>query len=111
MCATMNKNSKRYIVVVGGEDLASCEYLEWQANSNWKACADLPKPLSEAQLIRDPESGDLVLLGGFSDGIEQDSIYRLSDISGDWIKQSQTLKAARSAFSAMFVSNKFLPCD
>ena len=108
----MNKNSKRYIVVVGGKNLTSCEYLEWQVNSNWKACADLPKPLSEAQLIRDPESGDLVLLGGFSDADDsaQDSIYRLSNISGDWIKQSQTLKAARSAFSAMFVSNKFLPC-
>ena len=115
MCATLVKKEKRYIVVIGGESIGGdqlfdCEYLEFP-EMEWKKCADLPKPLSEAQLIEDPESGDLILLGGLSEDIEQSSIYRLSDIEGEWILQDQTLQAARYSFSAMFASNDILPCQ
>ena len=122
MCGTMTKEGKRLILVVGGSsngssngDQTDCEYMELptiygKKSWPWKRCNDLPIPLSGAELIEDPETGDVLLLGGHTKLSTQNTIYRLSDITGEWILQKQTLKAAREYFSALIVPPEILDC-
>ena len=115
MCGTMDKDGKRYVVVVGGvsssgETLTYCEYNHFP-DPGWQRCEDLPEPLESGQLINDPVTGDLLLLGGNNGNHDQNTIYRLSDINGEWIRQDQTMKVGRSAFSAMFVPDGTIDCD
>ena len=87
--------------------LADCEYLILP-KLEWHKCQDLPMPLYAAQLVEDPDTGDVLLLGA----TKQDTIYRLSDILGEWILQEKTLQAPRSQFSAMVVpSPGILSCN
>ena len=69
-------------------------------------------------IFTDPETGELILIGGevyppngSSGEISQRSIYKLSDINGDWILQSKSLVAARADHSSMFVPDDQLPCE
>ena len=115
----MTKKGKRFILAVGGssntatdENLTDCEYIELPSIDRkkswpWKKCNALPVPFSGAQLIEDPETGDVLLLGG-QDKI---AIYRLSDIEGEWILEKETLMAARKYFSALVVPAGILNCD
>ena len=123
MCGTMTKEGKRLILVVGGSsngssngDQTDCEYMELPTIDGkktwpWKKCTDLPIPLSGAELIEDLETGDVLLLGGHTKLSTQNTIYRLSDITGEWILQKQTLKAAREYFSALVVPPDIFDCD
>ena len=114
MCGTMIKDRKLLILAVGGyfnsNGLADCEYTELP-NIEWKKCLDLPMPLYGAQLIEDPETGDVLLLGGTNGPTIQNTIYRLSDINGNWTLQEKTLQAARYDFSAMLVPPGILNCE
>ena len=110
MCGTMTKTGQHLILVAGGHNpnsLAECEYLILP-KMEWQKCKDLPMPLYAAQLVEDPETGDVLLIGG---GTNQDKIYRLSDIDGDWILQDKTLQAPRSQFSAMVIPPGILSCN
>ena len=82
--------------------------------TGWQLCANLTQPTASATLLTDPENGDLILLGGeFNDGSGSgpyDSIYRLSDINGQWIKQEKTLEVNRHSHSSIFVPVSQLPC-
>ena len=74
LCGIMTKEGKRFILAVGGtsntgDDLTDCEYIELPSIDRkkswpWKKCIDLPIPFAGAQLIEDPETGDVLLLGG-----------------------------------------------
>ena len=113
MCGTMVKKRRRLILVVGGlneQALADCEYTELPT-IQWKKCNDLPKAFYASQLIEDPETGDVLLLGGYDGTSVKDTIYKLSDISGEWILQDKTLQAARSEFSAMVVPPGIFSCE
>ena len=115
MCGTMTKEGKRLILAVGGHNspnvLSCCEYIELP-NIEWKKCHDLPIPLFGAELIEDAETGDLLLLGGQKgDTTIQDTIYRLSDINGEWILQDETLQVPRNYVSAMVVPDGIFLCD
>ena len=115
MCGTLTKGYESYLVVVGGvtqnEITSDCEYVHYP-DREWKSCANLPQPLSYGQMVNDPETGDLLLLGGQDNwGHFQDTIYRLSDIDQDWVLEDQTLKVGRCAFSAIFLPDGILDCD
>ena len=119
LCGIMTKEGKRFILAVGGtgssntdDHLTDCEYIELPSTDGkkswpWKKCNDLPIPFSGAQLIEDPETGDVLLLGGQ----EKLAIYRLSDIEGEWILEKETLMAARQYFSALVVPAGIINCD
>ena len=117
LCGIMTNEGRRFMLVVGGssntnENLTDCEYIELPSNDRkkswpWKKCNDLPVPFSKAQLIEDPETGDVLLLGGQ----EKIAIYRLSDVEGEWILQKETIMAARKYFSALVVPAGILNCD
>ena len=117
LCGIMTNEGKRFILAVGGTsstggDLTDCEYIELPSIDGkkswpWKKCNDLPIPFSGAQLIEDPETGDVLLLGGQ----EKIAIYRLSDVEGEWILQKETIMAARQYFSALVVPAGILHCD
>ena len=81
----------------------------------WKKCANLPQPISYGRLVTDPETGDLLLLGGQSDTnsrpYELSKIYRLSDINGEWTLQDKELTTKRNRFSAMYVPDGILNCN
>ena len=118
MCGTMKKDEVRYevryLVVVGGEDhngaLSSCEYIDFPSQ-DWKKCKDLPEPLEGGQLVNDPETGDLLLLGGSNGTQDRNTIYRLSEIDGDWVRQERTMKVGRRRFSAIPVPDDVIDCD
>ena len=114
MCGIMNKVKNRYAVVVGGighqgslSDL--CQYLQLPYLT-WKSCSNLPKGVADGQLLTDPESGDLILIGGFSHGYER-SILRLSSINDQWIEQNVSLVAGRRSHTSMFVPDEQLLCE
>ena len=114
-CGSMRRNERDYAFVVGGYGYgaatASCEYQDW-LEPKWKSCASLPYPISHGQLINEPETGDLLLLGGRNGTDVLNTIYRLSNIDDEkWILQDQTMQVARSEFSALYVPNDFFPCS
>ena len=102
------------LVVVGGEShngiTSSCEYIDFPSQ-DWKKCKDLPEPLEGGQLVNDPETGDLLLLGGSNGTQDRHTIYRLSDINGDWVPQERTMKVGRRRFSAIVVPDDVINCD
>ena len=105
----------RYLVVVGGEDhngaLSSCEYIDFPSQ-DWKKCKDLPEPLVGGQLVNDPETGDLLLLGGSNGNQDMNTIYRLSAIDEDWVLQEEHhMKVGRYRFSAIVVPDDVINCD
>ena len=119
MCGTMKKDEVRYevryLVVVGGEDhngaLSSCEYIDFPSQ-DWKKCKDLPEPLVGGQLVNDPETGDLLLLGGSNGNQDMNTIYRLSNIDEDWVLQEEHhMKVGRRRFSAIVVPDDVIICD
>ena len=124
-CSTLEKSGRRFIVAVGGysgpfSPQHHCEYLEIFGDNTldtWKICANLPVPIANGQLLTDPESGDLILLGGtFSDNSGRptqyyDTIYRLSAIDGEWIEQEKKLDVKRHSHTSMFVPDSQLPCN
>ena len=120
MCGTLTKGYNSYLLVVGGlsesgEVLSDCEYVHYP-DREWKSCGNLPQPLSNGQLVNDPETGDLLLLGGLNDANDfhtfQDTIYRLSDIDQDWVLENHPMKEGRFAFSAMALPDDIrLHCD
>ena len=114
MCGTMDKGGVRYLVVVGGYGhngiTSSCEYIDFPSQ-DWKKCKDLPEPLERGQLINDPETGDLLLLGGSNGNQDMNTIYRLSNINGDWVPQERTMKVGRRRFSAIVVPDDVINCD
>ena len=94
-CSTLEKNGRRFIVAVGGysgpfSPQHHCEYLEIFGDNTldtWKICANLPVPIANGQLLTDPESGDLILIGGNFNGSGRPTqtyanVYRLSAIVG-----------------------------
>ena len=114
MCGTLEKGNSRFVVTIGGYPPKmenQCEYLEIFSNrtlGSWKNCSNIPTLLSYGQLLTEPESGDLILLGGkdpYSETAEQDSIYRLSNIQSEWILEPKRLKARRYAHVSLFVAN------
>ena len=119
MCGTMvSKDGGRYLVVVGGKSqsgdtLSFCEYTDFPPGpEGWNRCEDLPEPLEGGQLINDPETGDLLLLGGSNGNHDQNTIYRLSDITGEWmLQEEQTMKVGRKGFSAIVVPDGVITCD
>ena len=115
MCGTMDKGGVRYLVVVGGEGLngvlSSCEYIDFPSQ-DWKKCKDLPEPLEGGQLVNDPETGDLLLLGGSNGNQDMNTIYRLSAIDEDWVLQEEHhMKVGRRGFSAIVVPDDVINCD
>ena len=115
MCGTMVREGKRYLVAAGGKSedgdtLSYCEY-NYFPESGWQRCEDLPEPLEGGQFINDPETGDLLLLGGSNGDHDQNTIYRLSDVSGEWNKLEQTMKVGRRGFSAIVVPDAIIDCD
>ena len=116
MCGTMKREGKRYLVVVGGklengETLSNCSY-NYFPEEGWQSCQNLHEPLEGGQLINDPETGDLLLLGGRNGNNDQNTIYRLSDIDGEWMLEEQTMmKVGRRGFSAMFLPDGIINCD
>ena len=114
MCGTMEREGNRYFVAVGGkshndEALSYCEYNHFPYG--WQRCQDLPKPLEGGQLINDPETGDLLLLGGSNGDHPQNTIYRLSSINGTWDVQEKTMQVGRRGFSAIVVPDAMIDCD
>ena len=114
-CGKMRRNGRDYAFVVGGfgdgAGTASCEYQDW-LEPKWKSCASLPYPICCGQLINEPETGDLLLLGGFNGTDFLNTIYRLSSIDDEkWILQDQTMQVGRAEFSALYVPNDFFPCS
>ena len=116
MCGIMTEEGgSRYAVVVGGignqgsiSDL--CQYLELP-DLTWKSCSNLPKGIAEGQLITDPESGDLILLGGRSSHGYESTILRLSSINDQWIVTDVSLVAGRTLHTSMFVPDDQLLCE
>ena len=113
-------------MAVGGYHGASspqnhCEYLEiFEDNTldnGWKICANLTVPVANAQLLTDPESGDLILIGGNYNDVYNppsqtyDTIYRLPAIDGEWIEQEKKLKVRRHSHVSMFVPDSQLLCN
>ena len=83
-------------------------------DTEWKICANLPVPIANGQLLTDPESGDLILIGGNFNGNSgglYDTIYRLSTIDGEWIEQEKKLDVKRHSHTSMFVPDSQLPCN
>ena len=114
MCGTMDKGT-RYLVVVGGQYhngiTSSCEYIDFPSQ-DWKKCKDLPEPLEGGQLVNDPETGDLLLLGGSNGNQDMNTIYRLSAINEDWVFQEEHhMKVGRRRFSAIVVPDDVINCD
>ena len=111
----MTKAEQSYVVIVGGENgglLTDCEYIAIPGDYTWTRCANLPQPIRGGRLITDPETGDLLLLGGNSNSIgDLSTIYRLSDINGDWKLQDKELTTTRRGFSAMYVPDGILNCN
>ena len=114
MCGILDKGENKFVVTIGGFPVNvadQCEYLQIYPNntlSPWKTCSNLDLVLVDGQMLTDPESGDLILLGGNnpkSSPFQQDSIYRLSNIDGSWILQNQKLRDERSAHASIFVNN------
>ena len=115
MCGTMRKDGKYFILAVGGQNDTTitsqdCEYMELPT-IKWEKCTNLPIGLCGGQLIEDPETGDVLLLGGTNGPTIQNTIYRLSDINGNWTLQEKTLQAARYDFSAILVPPGILNCE
>ena len=85
--------------------------------AEWQPCANLTVPTVGATLLTDPESGDLILLGGTFSSIDgsgsvyYDSVYRLSDINGQWMEQEKSLEVKRHQHSSIFVPVSQLPCN
>ena len=64
-------------------------------------------------MLTDPETGDLILVGGGnlnSDGhLGTNSLFRLSDINELWVLQNQTLSMKRHDHTSMFLPDHLLP--
>ena len=117
MCALMKDDNHEYVVVFSGYPSTidpQCEYLEIvdnQLSVSWQRCSGLPESFTGGQLITDPQSGDLILIGGFED-IISDTIYRLSSINGEWMLQNKRLQEARHLHVSMFVpDSKLTQCE
>ena len=82
--------------------------MEYPYNNTWRQCNDLPMPIALGQLLTEPETGELILLGGYLEGKKQNSIEKLSKIDGNCKLQKNTLQAKRH-YSA-FVSDNELSC-
>ena len=61
-----------------------------------------PSMVKVAFLKQDPTKGDTTI---------QDTIYRLSDINGEWILQDETLQVPRNYVSALVVPDGIFNCD
>ena len=115
-CGTMKKEGIRYLLVAGGKSqsgdtLSSCEYFQFPNVWDWKTCENLPTALEGGQLINDPETGDLLFLGGSNGNLDQNKIYRLSDINGNWTSEERTMKVGRRGFSTMLVPDGIIDCN
>ena len=115
MCGIMEKDEGTYVVVVGGIVSGSwlfndCQYLEMPDLTAWKSCTKLFSGRAEGQLLTDPESGDLILIGGRSNDGYESTILRLSSITGDWSLEN-TLEVRRTLHTSMFVPDDQLLCE
>ena len=125
MCGKIEDQDKKYIVVVGGQiqqgQIRTCEYLEFNEsgsmNNEWKSCESFIfgiMPIKEGQAVSDPETGDLLFIGGIDqeDNVPKNTIYRLSIKNGQWkwSRESQGLQAERTLHTSLFVPDGKLPC-
>ena len=70
---------------------------------------DLPIGINHAAMVQDPQGG-VILIGGYSDKVHLNSLYRLSDIEAEWHLMKQTLKIARSYHSAVLIPDELVNC-
>ena len=101
------------MIVVGGNCgpwLSSVEVFDsesWQ----WRSGPELPIGIGAGSLVEDVDGG-IVLLGGCSDSSEYlDSIYRLADVSADWIEMPKKLKTGRHAHTSFLVPDEIAACQ
>ena len=124
MCGKIEDQDKKYIIAVGGQiqgQIRTCEYLELNesesVNVEWKSCESFIfgiMPIKEGQTVSDPETGDLLFIGGKDqeDNVPKNRIYRLSIKNGQWkwSVESQRLQAERTLHTSLFVPDGKLPC-
>jgi hypothetical protein len=126
-CALMTElNGTKYIVVTGGStgdtpsvELETTLFLEVTDDSvtgkEWQPGPVLQ--MSQAQMVTDPATGNVILIGGkytspktSSDPVG--SMYRLENISSDWkLMDEFFLKTPRSLHVSFFVPDDKLPCQ
>ena len=70
----------------------------------WMDCPELPKGLTDAKMITNPESGSLILIGGSTSNGNSGSIFELSEVHGHWEEIGQ-LREARSRHISFFVKD------
>ena len=70
----------------------------------WMDCPELPRGLTDAKMITNPESGSLILIGGLTSLGDSISIFELSEFNGHWEEIGQ-LRGARSRHVSFFVKD------
>ena len=113
--------NKKYVIVIGGliENgiKKSCEYLEYSNDmsmTKWNGCSYVDVPIAGGKAISDPESGDLLFIGGIdeNENVSRNSVYRLSVNNNiwRWFLEDKTLQAERSLHTSLFVPDDKLSC-
>jgi hypothetical protein len=118
-CAIMTESDGTKYIVVAGGNVKTTLFLEVTDDSvtdkEWQPGPDLQ--ISEAQMVTDPATGNVILIGGkytspktSSDPVG--SMYRLENISSDWkLMDEFFLKTPRSLHVSFFVPDDKLPCQ
>ena len=83
---------------------------------SWQTCPDLPLNVTQSAMVSDPNTGDLLLIGGAYNDIGTSyeplgTIYRLTSITKGWELVDQTLMQTRARHVAFSVPEEHLQCD
>ena len=82
--------------------------------TKWNGCSYVDVPIAGGKAISDPESGDLLFIGGIdeNENVSKNSVYRLSVNNNiwRWFLEDKTLQAERSLHTSLFVPDDKLSC-
>ena len=113
-CGTMQKNGKRFIIVIGSHDEdygeRTTESLDLTNLNEWQLCTSTPNIPKYPTLVNDPENGDLLVLGGYETTYST-NIYKITDICDSWTKLTEELQSPNSRQVAFFVNDSMVPCN
>ena len=118
-CALLTQpDGATYVVVVGGysapsSKVSGSEYMNVNLLDTFTLGPILPDGgITEGQLLPDPETGELLYVGGSDkDENKLGTIYKLVSISDQWELLSDiALKSARHLHVSFFVPCSKLPC-